>query len=160
MNKATNQFMPRARKDGLVVRELSGELLVYDRDRNKAHCLNETAALIWQNCDGQTTIAELRARLEDRMANPVDEQIVWYALNKFSKSLLLEEPLKASAGARGLSRRELIQTIGLGASIPLIISVVAPSVFAAASCTQPCTIPPNCTVPGCLNCPVPGTCQP
>jgi hypothetical protein len=159
MNNTTNEFKPRARKDGLVVRELAGELLVYDRERNKAHSLNETAALIWKHCDGHSTIAELRSTLEAETGASVDEQVVWYALGKFTKSFLLDEPLKRSLGARGLSRRELIQTIGLAASVPLVVSIFAPSVFAAASCTQSCTTPADCTVPGCPNCPSPGTCQ-
>src|SRR6266571_4556339 len=36
---------PLARKEGLVVKEVSGEVLLYDLDRDKAHCLNQTAAL-------------------------------------------------------------------------------------------------------------------
>lgn len=153
MNNTKKEFRPRARRDGLVVRELAGELLVYDRERNQAHSLNETAALIWKHCDGNSTIAELRSVLEVEMGASVDEQVVWYALRKFTRNSLLEEPLKSSPG-RGLSRRELIQAIGLAASVPLVVTIIAPSVFAAASCTQACPggSPVECTVPGCPNC--------
>ncbi len=162
MNNTTNGFKPRARKAGLVVRELSGELLVYDRERNQAHSLNETAALIWKHCDGHSTIAELRSTLEAETGASVDEQVVRYALRKFTRSSLLEEPLRASVGERRLSRRELIQTIGLAASIPLVVTIIAPDVFAAASCTQACPSgsPVECTVPGCPVCSgVGGTCR-
>lgn len=160
MNNTKNEFRPRARKDGLVVRELAGELLVYDRERNEAHSLNETAALIWNHCDGESTIAELRSRLEVETGASVDEQVVWYALRKFTKSSLLEEPLKAPAGERRFSRRELIQTMGVAASVPLVVSIFAPSVFAAASCTQGCALPTDCTLPGCTNGCVGLKCQP
>jgi len=153
MKNMPNEFKPRARKDGLVVRELADELLVYDRERNQAHSLNETAALIWKHCDGNSTIAQLRSLLETEAGASIDEQVVWYALRKFTKSSLLEEPFKASAGERRVSRRELIQTIGLAASVPLVATIIAPNVSAAASCTQSCSSPVNCTVPGCPVCP-------
>ena len=39
-----NPLNPIARSNGLVVQEMPDEVLVYDLDSNKAHCLNETAA--------------------------------------------------------------------------------------------------------------------
>jgi Coenzyme PQQ synthesis protein D (PqqD) len=153
MDGTRNGFAPRARTAGLIVRELAGELLVYDRDRNKAHCLNETAALIWKHCDGRTTVSRLRDLLQEDKVAPVDEQVIWYALDQFAKDHLLQERLERPAGIGRLSRRELIQRIGLAASIPLVASVVAPTVFAAASCTQACTVVAQCTIPGCQ-----GTC--
>ncbi|HEY0004483.1 MAG TPA: hypothetical protein VGB17_06700, partial [Pyrinomonadaceae bacterium] len=50
---------PLARKEGLVVRELADELLVYDTRRDRAHCLNKTASLVWQRCDGLTSTSEM-----------------------------------------------------------------------------------------------------
>ncbi len=40
--------LPHGRKDGLVVKELGNETLVYDLERDEAHCLNQTAALVWK----------------------------------------------------------------------------------------------------------------
>lgn len=161
MNETQNKLTPRARRDGLVVRELSGELLVYDRDRNKAHCLNETAALIWNHCDGQTTVRGMVELLRDHSGTAVDEQVIWYALDQFAKDHLLEERVKRPVEVGRVSRRELIQRIGLAASIPLVVSIMAPSVFAAASCTQNCTLPTDCTLAGCQGgCSVGGKCQP
>jgi hypothetical protein len=159
MNETQNELTPRARRDGLVVRELSGELLVYDRDRNKAHCLNETAALIWNHCDGRTTVRGMVDLLRDHSGAAVDEHVIWYALDQFAKDHLLEERVKRPVEFGRVSRRELIQKIGLAASIPLVVSVLAPSVFAAASCTQNCTVVTDCTIPGCQSCPSPGKCQ-
>ena len=160
MDETRNEFTPHARTAGLIVRELSGELLVYDRDRNKAHCLNETAALIWKRCDGRTTVSKLRDLLQEDKVAPVDEQVIWYALDQFAKDHLLQERVERPAGTSRLSRRELIQRIGLAASIPLVASVVAPTVFAAASCTQGCAILANCTILGCQGACTSGTCQP
>jgi hypothetical protein len=149
MNQTQNELTPLSRREGLVVRELSGELLVYDRDRNKAHCLNETAALIWNHCDGQTTVRSMVELLRDHSGMPVDEQVIWYALDQFARDHLLEERVKRPVEVGRVSRRELIQRIGLAASIPLVVSILAPSVFAAASCTQSCASVANCTIPGC-----------
>ncbi|HJZ82776.1 MAG TPA: PqqD family peptide modification chaperone [Pyrinomonadaceae bacterium] len=52
--------LPRARSENLVIRELDDETLVYDMERDEAHCLNQTAALVWQRCDGRTTATRLR----------------------------------------------------------------------------------------------------
>ena len=46
------RIAPKARKENLVVQESNGEVLIYDLDTNKAFCLNETSALVWQACDG------------------------------------------------------------------------------------------------------------
>jgi hypothetical protein len=45
-------YLPQARTEGLTVRELAEETLVYDKERHKAHCLNRTAACVWKHCDG------------------------------------------------------------------------------------------------------------
>ena len=45
--------LPHARTDNLVIRELDDETLVYDMERDEAHCLNQTAALVWKQCDGK-----------------------------------------------------------------------------------------------------------
>ena len=56
-------FLPKARSEGIITRELDGELLVYDRTRDRAHCLNKTAAAIWKLCDGATNAPEIAERL-------------------------------------------------------------------------------------------------
>ena len=46
--------MPQARKDGLIIKALTDEVVVYDLERHEVHCLNRVAALVWQHCDGRT----------------------------------------------------------------------------------------------------------
>ncbi len=46
------QARPLARKADLVTKEVADEVLVYDLKSHKAHCLNQTAALVWKYCDG------------------------------------------------------------------------------------------------------------
>jgi hypothetical protein len=84
----------------------------------------------------------------------VDERVVWLALADLRRTHLLEEPRAAeqnedsntSQGKRqkngqwpqvmlGMSRREAVKRIGLGAAIalPVVISITAPTAAQAAS---------------------------
>ena len=58
MTERSDRQLPLARRERLLVEELPDEVLVYDLDREKAHCLNRTAALIWNHCDGRTTVED------------------------------------------------------------------------------------------------------
>jgi hypothetical protein len=143
---------PRARKEGLVIEELPDEVLVYDLKRDKAHCLNPMAALVWRPCDGATSVAEIVRLLQAELKTPVDEELVWFALDQLEKTFLLQG--RQTRRLRGrLSRRELVRRLGLtaGVTLPLITSILAPTVVEAASCAHggmSCA-----TVPCC-----PGTC--
>ena len=128
---------PRARTEGLVIQELPDEVLVYDRDRDKAHCLNQTAALVWKYCDGKTTVPTIAKRLErDLKTDLVDEKVVWYALGQLGKDHLLEESVAPPALLAGMSRREMVRVLGLAAvvAVPLVTSIVAPTPAQAATC--------------------------
>ena len=57
----TTAQMPTAETERLIVREIDGETLVYDRRRNAASCLNEFATRVWRECDGETSVAEIAA---------------------------------------------------------------------------------------------------
>src|SRR6476659_4984635 len=56
--KAT-EFLPLARREAIITKEVDSELLVYDVTRDQAHCLNETAAAVWRLCDGRTSVAAI-----------------------------------------------------------------------------------------------------
>jgi hypothetical protein len=146
---------PRARREGLLMQELPHELLIYDTERHKAHCLNPTAAFIWKHCDGNTSVAEIARRLEKSLKTIVDEDVVWFALSQLEKDHLLEEKLAWPAGANRISRRELVRRLGIGAAIavPIITSIVAPTAAYAGSGPNtgaPCSGPQDCT--GGTNC--------
>jgi len=128
---------PRARTEGLVIQELPDEVLVYDRERDKAHCLNQTAALVWKYCDGKSTVPTIAKRLEqDLKTETVDEKVVWYALGQLSKDHLLEETLTPPALLSGMSRRDMVRVLGLAAvvAVPVVTSIVAPTPAQAATC--------------------------
>ena len=136
MKRENDQLIPEARKEGLVVQELSGEVLVYDRERNKAHCLNSTAALVWGFCDGKRSVAQLARAIEGEINAPVDEDVIWLGVEQLSKTHLLQEGAKLPEHKSGLSRREVMKRIGLAAAVglPVVTSIMAPTAAQAANC--------------------------
>ncbi|MEZ5425540.1 MAG: PqqD family protein [Pyrinomonadaceae bacterium] len=155
---------PVARKNGLVVQEVADEVLVYDLDTNKAHCLNETAAMVWRNCDGTRTVSDISKVVEGKLGGKVNEDLIWLALDQLGEKDLLEEKRELSFSGR--SRREVIRKIGLATAvaIPLVASLTTPtSVLAAASCACTAGNPAPCaatTCPSTTNCNLAGQCAP
>lgn len=135
---------PVARRDGLLTRELPDELLVYDRDEHRAHCLNRTAAAVFKNADGTRTVADLALLLAPEGDRAARESVVAEALARLAEAGLLEgEP-----AAPRWSRREVVRRMGIGAAIllPVVASVVAPTpAEAAATCVCDCLGKPNGT---------------
>ena len=143
---------PVARTADLVKREVDGELLVYDLDRDKAHCLNDSAARIWQYCDGEKNISEIARLLASDLNASVDDEFVWYAVARLEKLHLLEEAVVPSALASQMSRRTAVRRLGLGlVALPLITSIIAPTPAQAASPGG--GDPPICVIPGAPGCP-------
>jgi hypothetical protein len=129
---------PVARREGVLVRELSGELLVYERGEHRAHCLNRTAAAVFTNADGTRTVADI-ARLVAPGGDPAEGRAaVEDALARLGEAGLLE----IGAVEAGLSRREWVRRVGVGAAVllPAVASIVVPSpAEAAATCVSCCT---------------------
>ena len=141
-----NSQPPRARKAGLVVQEVPGEVLVFDTASNRAHCLNESAAMVWQACDGTRSAADIAEFVSGSSGEKVSEDFVWLAIDQLNSSELLEERVESKFS--GMSRRQVIKTIGLTSmvALPVIASLVAPpSAVASSSCGCPSTQPSECT---------------
>src|ERR1700753_548605 len=102
---------PLARTEGLVVRELPEEVLVYDLDTHKAMCLNRTAALVWKNCDGRNDVASIARALSAEFGAPLGEDVVWLALERLSRDRLLSERVRRPARLSGVSRRDVMKKI-------------------------------------------------
>jgi hypothetical protein len=130
-----HRYMPKARRNQLLVQELADETLVFDETNQKAHCLNETAALVWRNCDGRTSVAKLARIVGAEIGGDVSEQVVWLALNQLKRSRLLETRFTTPQPVTRISRRELTRALGFAAvvALPLVTSMIVPSAVAAAS---------------------------
>jgi hypothetical protein len=150
---------PRARKSQLVTQSLPDELLIYDLESHRAYCLNQTAALVWQSCDGRRTVEDLAQVLEKETGTAVDESLVWFALAELERSHLLEESRELFVSKDRMTRRELARRLGFAtaALVPLITSITAPTAAQTATCGvlgSPCTTNARCCSGLCVN----GTC--
>ena len=155
--------VPVARKEGLVIQETTEEVLVYDLTSNKAHCLNRTAHLIFQTCDGTKTVSEIKGILTPQLGAQVPEEMVWMALDRLGRARLLETVPVAPSGAN-LARRDALRKLGLATviALPIVTSIVAPASAQVGSCvasgqmcgagTSPCCTG-TCPGTGAMTCP-------
>lgn len=139
------QSRPKARRQQLLIKQVAEETMVYDLDRTRAHCLNPTAAFIWKQCDGQTTVDEIARLLQRGLADHQSSaaeanlelasarDIVSFALAELGERHLLDQ--NAVANGNGLTRRDLMRKVGVAAAIalPAIWSITAPTAAQAAS---------------------------
>jgi len=110
----------------------------------------------------------MTGRLEQELNVPVDEGVVWLALNQLSKNHLLEEKVVPPTLMAGINRRQMIRALGLTAAvaIPLVTSIIAPTSAQAASLGgsgSPCCTSAECQSGLCNGaaggCNPPGTCS-
>lgn len=137
--------LPLSRTDNLVIRELDDETLVYDMERDEAHCLNQTAALVWEQCDGKTTAAQAARSLQSKLDAPVDADLVWLAVKQLQRFHLVESNGKSTS----VSRRNLVLKYApLALALPVIVSISSPTPAQTVSCSGTCSTFVNCA-PGC-----------
>jgi len=134
--KVSEAVAPRARTEKLLIQELADETLVYDLERDEAHCLNQTAALVWKHCDGKMTISQIAKTLTAETKSTVDEELVLLACHQLAKSHLMQGQIPGMLGSSRFSRREVMRRLGTAAavSLPLVSSIVAPGAVQAATC--------------------------
>lgn len=143
---------PKVRVADIVVQEFADEILIYDLKTNKAFCLNETSAMVWQVCNGKRNVSEITEIISKKMTSFVSEDLVWLAIDQLKKDKLLENGNDLPNHFAGISRREVIKKIGIGslAVLPVIATVTSPTAAQSNSTCIPfgaCT----CNMLGFLN---------
>ena len=134
MNKQTDPLKPQ--RIEALTRKLGDELIVYDQRRYKAHCLNQTAAAVWLECDGEAAVPEIAKRLASLMCAECDEVLVMLAVAKLLKAGLLEKSDAIADGAKFLRRRDALKSIRTVAlvALPVVTTMLVPTPAFAASC--------------------------
>lgn len=140
-------YLPAARTSRLVIRQLAEEVLVYDEERHRAHCLNRAAALVWKHCDGKTPVSRIAEMVGGQLSSHAAEEVVWLALGQLAEFDLLAPCETRRAAAGSISRRGMMRRLGLAAAValPLVTSIVSPT---PAQAQSPCTetsCPPGTT---------------
>lgn len=154
----TDQPRPAARPSGdFVLRELDGDLLVYDLKRHRASALDPIAAAVWQACDGEQTPAAI-ARALSRGDAIIAEETVWTALKLLDRERLLADRLPRQSAGIAVGRRAFVGNAAKAAmiAIPAVVAISAPTPAQAASCLpagNPCHLanPGACCSSTCLN---------
>ncbi|MEM7302948.1 MAG: hypothetical protein AAF468_17865 [Pseudomonadota bacterium] len=144
---------PRANRANCDVRELDGEVIIYNKKIHQAVCLNECAAKVWELADGSRSPANIADQIDG-----MTQELVEHTLTKLSKAGLLETEFVSDLPAN-INRRNLVKKVagvaGAAALIPIVTTITAPMPAQAASCVtagQPC---PN----GAINPADPGCCS-
>jgi hypothetical protein len=130
---------PRAKSDGLIVRRLGDETIVYDRATHHAYCLNRAASLVFHRCDGRTSSEELARQLRGELGNPTEATTAGFvdlAFERLAEAGLLEEiPVREEQPrAERPSRREALRALGTTAVLPVVLSALAPTPADAQTC--------------------------
>jgi len=142
MKRTSLPSLARQRLHDLIVHDLPDEVLVYDRRNDRAHYLNQTAALVWRACDGASTTADIARKLAAEHDDAFSEELVLFALDQLYKFELLETSLLGRVPLSALTRRQMVRTLGIAAAVPVVTSIVAPTAAQAATCIaagQPCS---------------------
>lgn len=131
---------PNAKTDNVIMQEFEDELLVYNLETNKVFNLNQTSTLVWQNSDGTKEINEIARAIQKKLGQPVNNQLVWLALEGLKKEGLVKFESDTPEEFKDLTRREIIKKIGLASMIalPVVIGMVAPLAAHGASLTDAC----------------------
>lgn len=113
------------RVEGLVVQRAANELLAVRESTGEAHALNETAAIVFDLCDGETSPAVMATEVTRRTGLPTDEAIVQLALGELAESGLVILPAPpAAVYTRRAIMRQLSLSAAMVAALPVVESIL------------------------------------
>lgn len=142
MRDSSDAAAPKARTEHLLVEQVDDETVVYDLHVKQVHCLGPLAAVVFGQCDGRASAAEIALVASERTGSPVTGSDVAAAIAELEGLGLLERPVLQVRD--GLSRRDMVRKSALVGSAafaaPLITSIAAPTAAMALS-----GIPTGCT---------------
>jgi len=125
------------RVEGLIIRDVGTETIVYDPRTHRAHCLGRTAAAVWRMWDSRSETREIAHRVSQALGEPLDETSVRFVLRRLGRAGLVDTHERGSDGAgekQGrLGRRAALRRVGVASLAVLSIAVRSPA-QAAATC--------------------------
>ena len=124
---------PLARKKDIIVEELPGETVIFDKKNNKVHCLNAIALTVWTNANGKRSIADLANIVAAESGNPCDEALIESAVNQLAGAGLLE----GANTEKLLSRRDVGRKLALAGSCAALVATITAPTPAKASSQDP-----------------------
>jgi hypothetical protein len=145
--------VPGAQKDPTRIfsEAVADNVVVLDAESMHYHSLNQTAAQVWDLCDGQRSVDDITAELRNRGIDAPEEAVALAVAELGEAELLQTTP---TLGESRVHRRRVLKLaaaglIGAGA-LPIVQSITVPHAASAATligvdcCTQGCTIAGLC----------------
>jgi len=114
--------MPARRVEGLQFERVADEILAVKPDTLEAHALNQSAAAVFDLCDGKASKSDIAAEIQRRTGLPADEEIVELALAELVDAglVVVDEPEPPFT----ISRRSLVRRLSLSAAAVMMLPVV------------------------------------
>jgi hypothetical protein len=135
--------MGAKRVEGLLIERVDGELLVVNESNHEAHALNETAAIVFDLCDGSMSRSAMAAEVARRTGLPPDESVVDLALTDLVEAglVVLDDELPS------ITRRSLIRSLALPAAAMAMLPVVETVLMPSRATGQSVPVPTPTTAP-------------
>jgi len=141
--------MTARRVEGVHFEQAADEILVMKMATTEAHALNQSAAVVYELCDGTASKSQMAAEIRRRTGLPADEEIVELALAELVDAglVVLDEPEPRST----ITRRSLIRRLALSSvaamMLPVVETILVPPVEAQSSgpAPAPVIVPPAVT---------------
>ena len=114
--------MVARRVEGVQIERTADEILALKEGSLEAHAINQSAAAVYDLCDGNTSKSDMAAEIYRRTGLPADDEIVDLALSELVETglVMLDDPEPRSA----VSWRTLIRRLALSSTLALMLPVV------------------------------------
>ena len=121
--------MRAKRVDGVRIERAADEILAVKKASLEAHALNESASVVYELCDGKSSVAEMAAEIQRRTGLPADEEIVNLALAELADAglVVLDNAEPSPAPTRRSLLRRFALTGAAAAMLPIVETIVLPS---------------------------------
>lgn len=124
----------------LIIESLGEEMVVFDRKSNKAHLLDARAAAVFRASADGALLSDLEP-LMGEFAGAKRTALTALAVKELERVGLV---VTSGEVETGMSRRAILKSLGSAATLPLVVSILAPTPAAAASTGQNCSSAADC----------------
>ena len=121
--------MAARRVQNVQIERSADEILALKEASLEAHAINQSAATVYDLCDGNTSKSEMAAEIHRRTGLPADDEIVDLALAELVDAglVVLDDPESQSSGTRRALIRRLALSSTLALMLPVVETVVVPA---------------------------------
>lgn len=152
MSAEKGTSVPQA-KSQIIRMDMDGEAILYDQMTQRTHVLTETAVFVFEQCDGKTSVEDIKTRLSARNANAADD-VAEVALHRLAKSGLITG-YNQKAWQNPTSRRDALKRIAMmggAVMIPRVLSINSAKQFGPVRGVDQCNATTNVCPSGYICC--------